>query len=209
MLKRFVIVSAVLVSPVLAFVGPTPARPRAHALIIGSSSNSLLAAVSTTKTTTDSSSSTDDDNKPEFDIEQQLSSGMPSRRDMIANTASSALLSILALSQNSPMASAAATATAIGTSPDSPIVVLGGGGKVGKLCTQILADKGLYVRCTTRSGRQILDGESKFVSYVPCDVTNDESLKQALSGASGCIFAASSSGKKKGGDPIGTFSLSL
>ena len=81
--------------------------------------------------------------------------------------------------------------------------VLRAGGKVGKLATEILSSKGLYVRATTRSGRQILESDSKFVAYAPCDVTNDDSLKSALVGASGCIFAASASGKKKGGEPIG------
>mmetsp|Transcript_6181 Transcript_6181/g.15515 ORF Transcript_6181/g.15515 Transcript_6181/m.15515 type:complete len:419 (-) Transcript_6181:2301-3557(-) len=123
------------------------------------------------------------------------------RRQLFANTASVALMSALAVTQN-PTPAAAAAASSIGTSPDSPIVVLGGGGKVGKLCTQILASKGLYVRCTTRSGRQVLDGESQYVSYAPCDVTSDTSLAETLKGSSGCIFAASSSGKKKGGDPI-------
>jgi uncharacterized protein YbjT (DUF2867 family) len=106
---------------------------------------------------------------------------------------------------NNPNSAAAADTSSIGSSSDSPIVVLGAGGKVGKLATQILANKGLYVRATTRSGRQVLDEESKFVAYAPCDVTNDDSLKSALAGASGCIFAASASGKKKGGEPIGMY----
>jgi hypothetical protein len=125
------------------------------------------------------------------------------RRQAIKSSVSGfATLLSLSTMINSPQPSVAAEASNIGTSPDSPIVVLGAGGKVGKLCTQILADKGLYVKATTRSGRQVLDGESKYVSYAPCDVTDDASLKSALSGASGCIFAASASGKKKGGEPI-------
>lgn len=89
----------------------------------------------------------------------------------------------------------------IGSSPDSPIVVLGAGGKVGKLCTEILSNQGLYVRATTRSGRSILDKESPFVSYAPADVTQLESMENSVKGASGVIFAASASGKKKGGEP--------
>mmetsp|Transcript_6170 Transcript_6170/g.15487 ORF Transcript_6170/g.15487 Transcript_6170/m.15487 type:complete len:418 (-) Transcript_6170:2047-3300(-) len=137
-----------------------------------------------------------DDAKPA----PQQESSVITRRRLFTNTASAALMSALAVTQNPTPAGAAASS--IGTSPDSPIVVLGGGGKVGKLCTQILASKGLYVRCTTRSGRQVLDGESQYVSYAPCDVTSDTSLAETLKGSSGCIFAASSSGKKKGGDPI-------
>jgi hypothetical protein len=79
--------------------------------------------------------------------------------------------------------------------------VLGAGGKVGKLCAQILAGKGLYTRAVTRSGSQVLPSPSPYVSYAAGDVTKPESLKGAVSGASGVIFAASASGAKKGGDP--------
>jgi nucleoside-diphosphate-sugar epimerase len=47
----------------------------------------------------------------------------------------------------------------------------------------------------------VLDQESKFVAYGAGDVTNYESVAAAWQGASGVIFAASVSGKKKGGDP--------
>ena len=127
-------------------------------------------------------------------------SSVITRRQVFTKAASAVMMSALAVTQNTSPSTA--SAGGIGTSPESPIVVLGGGGKVGKLCTQILASKGLYVRCTTRSGRPVLDGESQYVSYAPCDVTSDKSLAEALKGSSGCIFAASSSGKKKGGDPI-------
>ncbi|KAL3904750.1 MAG: hypothetical protein SGARI_004778 [Bacillariaceae sp.] len=120
------------------------------------------------------------------------------RRQALGNSVSGATALMSLLNLPSP----AFAADSFGSSPDSPIVVLGAGGKVGKLATEILANKGLYVRATTRSGRQVLESDSKFVAYTPCDVTNDESLKSALAGASGCIFAASASGKKKGGEPI-------
>ena len=113
---------------------------------------------------------------------------------------------------------------AMGTDPEHPIVVIGAGGKVssnaliwfffaestlilvldrqcGKICTEILNSKGLYTKGVTRSGREILEGPSKFVSYGPGDVTSYDSIKSAISGASGVIFAASASGKKKGGEP--------
>jgi len=96
---------------------------------------------------------------------------------------------------------AQAQAEGLGSSPDQPIVILGAGGRVGALCTQILADKGLYVSATTRSGRTVLESDSKYVSYAPADVTQYDSLNKALAGASGVIFAASASGKNKGGEP--------
>ncbi len=95
----------------------------------------------------------------------------------------------------------AATMEIIGSSQDKPIVVLGAGGRVGKLCVEILASRGLYVCATTRSGRRVIDNGSSYVSYAPADVTKYESVSNALKGASGCIFAASASGKNAGGEP--------
>lgn len=95
----------------------------------------------------------------------------------------------------------AATAGGIGSSADKPIVVIGAGGRVGKLCVETLASRGLHVCATTRSGRNVLDNDSKYVSYASADVTKYESVSNALKGASGCIFAASASGKKAGGEP--------
>lgn len=86
----------------------------------------------------------------------------------------------------------------MGSSPEHPIVVLGAGGRCGLLCTDILAKKGLYVKAVTRSGRSVLDESNKFVSYGAGDVTKPASIADAVSGASGVIFAASAS--KKGGD---------
>lgn len=63
-----------------------------------------------------------------------------------------------------------------------------------------MADKKLYTRAVTRSG-QILEDSSPVVSYGIGDVTRYESIKNAVKGASGVIFAASASGKEKGGDP--------
>jgi hypothetical protein len=145
----------------------------------------------------------DAENRP---VSVPLNNAPVDRRQALGSSVSgaAALLSLLTLANN-PNSAAAADTSSIGSSSDSPIVVLGAGGKVGKLATQILANKGLYVRATTRSGRQVLDEESKFVANAPCDVTNDDSLKSALAGASGCIFAASASGKKKGGEPIGMY----
>jgi len=77
----------------------------------------------------------------------------------------------------------------------------GAGGKVGKLCTQILAKKGLYTRAVTRDGRSTLGEDSSYVTYAAGDVTKYDTLKEAVKSASGVIFAASASGKSKGGDP--------
>jgi uncharacterized protein YbjT (DUF2867 family) len=63
-----------------------------------------------------------------------------------------------------------------------------------------LADKKLYTRAVTRSGRAILD-DPVVVSFLAGDVTRYESIKKTIQGASGVIFAATASGTKKGGDP--------
>jgi uncharacterized protein YbjT (DUF2867 family) len=133
------------------------------------------------------------------------------RRDVLKSAAASALTAALLASTtttssttSSPLgvpAAWAAAGSSIGSSPDAPIVVLGAGGKVGKLCSQILAQKGLYTRAVTRSGSPVLSEESTFVSYAAGDVTKADTLASALRGASGVIFAASASGAKKGGDP--------
>lgn len=90
-----------------------------------------------------------------------------------------------------------------GSSPDHPIVFLGAGGKVGGVRTKLLAEKGLYVRATTRPGNLLVVGSlNPFISHAPTDVTKYATLQTAFAGASGVIFAASASGKKKGCEPI-------
>lgn len=84
---------------------------------------------------------------------------------------------------------------------DKPIAVIGAGGKVGKLCTQILNKNSLYARAITRSGTEVLSESSSFVSYASGDVTKYDVIKASLKGCNAAIFAASASGKKKGGDP--------
>ncbi|KAL3929610.1 MAG: hypothetical protein SGBAC_012132 [Bacillariaceae sp.] len=132
---------------------------------------------------------------------QSDGSGLFNRRDaMIASGNSALLLSTMFL--GSPKAEAATDAAgSIGMDPKHPIVILGAGGKCGKLCTKILANKGLYVLATTRDGRVVLEEDSPFVTYASCDLKQETTVNQALSGASGVIFAASASGKKKGGVP--------
>lgn len=100
-----------------------------------------------------------------------------------------------------PTPSTASEIKAIGTDALKPISIIGAGGKVGSICTDLLNKKGLYTRAITRSGRKILGDDSQYVSYASGDVTNYEVIKKAIDGSSGVIFAASASGKKKGGDP--------
>jgi len=117
-----------------------------------------------------------------------------SRRDLLSFAITSASAVTLACGiLNNP-----AYAEDVGSSAN-PIVILGAGGKVGKLCTQILASKKLYVRAVTRNGRSVLPEQSPFVSYVAADVTKlDDALISSMKGASGAIFTASAS--KNGGD---------
>ncbi|KAL7566025.1 hypothetical protein ACA910_011044 [Epithemia clementina (nom. ined.)] len=97
--------------------------------------------------------------------------------------------------------SPAAAEPTLGSSPEHPIVILGAGGKVGKMCIELLANRGLYCRAMTRQGRTVLEQESEYVTYGAADVTKLDTLREAVRGADGVIFAASASGKKKGGDP--------
>eukprot|EP00980_Cylindrotheca_fusiformis_P008145 scaffold1727_cov133-Cylindrotheca_fusiformis.AAC.48 len=122
----------------------------------------------------------------------------PSRRQIVLDANYAVLLGTL-FCEVGP--ADAADPSSIGASRGHPVVVLGAGGKTGKRCTQLLADKKLFVRAATRDGRQVLDVESPYVTYSVCDVTNIQSLNEAVAGASGVIFAASASGKAKGGVP--------
>mmetsp|Transcript_14506 Transcript_14506/g.22754 ORF Transcript_14506/g.22754 Transcript_14506/m.22754 type:complete len:374 (-) Transcript_14506:173-1294(-) len=91
----------------------------------------------------------------------------------------------------------AAAADAPGRAADAPIVVVGAGGKTGRLIVEKLARRGLYARGVTRDGRDLKVGGDT-VSYAAGDVTQGASLDAAFKGASAVIFAASAS--KKGGD---------
>jgi uncharacterized protein YbjT (DUF2867 family) len=77
---------------------------------------------------------------------------------------------------------------------NAPIVVLGSGGKTGKLIVQYLAAKGASVRPTYRG-----NAENKFKEFetveapAQADVTKIDTLEPALRGASSVIFAASAS----------------
>lgn len=94
------------------------------------------------------------------------------------------------------LSSGAILSTLIGTSQKAnaaalgPVVVLGAGGKTGALIVRALAQQGVPLRPTSRSG-----GDVKGVSTVAADVTRIETLEAALNGASAVIFAASASSK--------------
>jgi uncharacterized protein YbjT (DUF2867 family) len=123
------------------------------------------------------------------------SSSGSSRRDLL----SFAVSTVSALTLTCGIVNNPVFAQDIGSNSDSPIVVLGAGGKVGKLCTQILASKKLHVRAVTRDGRSVLAEQTPFVSYVAADVTKfNDALLSSMKGGSGAIFAASAS--KNGGD---------
>lgn len=109
----------------------------------------------------------------------------------VAGTASSFLFTPLVMAEDSSM----------GSDPNKPIAVIGAGGKVGTICTNMLNKRGLYTRAVTRSGKEIISEPSTYVSYSKGDVTDYEAIKLALKDCSGVIFTASASGKKKGGDP--------
>eukprot|EP00559_Dactyliosolen_fragilissimus_P000906 CAMPEP_0184855722 /NCGR_PEP_ID=MMETSP0580-20130426/865_1 /TAXON_ID=1118495 /ORGANISM="Dactyliosolen fragilissimus" /LENGTH=399 /DNA_ID=CAMNT_0027350297 /DNA_START=38 /DNA_END=1237 /DNA_ORIENTATION=- len=101
----------------------------------------------------------------------------------------------------SSIVSTISTLAPMGTDASHPIAVIGAGGKVGSICTKILNRKNLYSTAITRSGRKTLEDDSQYVGYGSGDVTSYESIKKVVDGSSGVIFAASASGKKKGGDP--------
>lgn len=132
----------------------------------------------------------------EMDVEVSPSKLLQDRRSVIL----SGVFLATASSFTPDVKAAEGESTSFGSST-GPIAVLGAGGKCGKLCCEILSKDQLYTRAVTRSGRTILDIPSEYVSYASADVTDYSSIKEAVKGCSGVIFAASASGKKKGGDP--------
>lgn len=109
---------------------------------------------------------------------------------------------------------------AITTSPERPIVVLGAGGKTGRIIVQILADHEHYVRAVVRSGPTkrttsptFLDEaypervSSSYVSYAVGDVTSFDSIWNVIQpeqgkAPAGVIWAVTSSGVKQGGGDV-------
>jgi uncharacterized protein YbjT (DUF2867 family) len=85
-----------------------------------------------------------------------------------------------------------------------PIAVLGANGRTGALCVAACLERGIAVRALTRTGSWTPppdfpshDG-SKLLDVRSCDVKETQALRDAVSGCSCVIYAASAS--KKGGD---------
>jgi uncharacterized protein YbjT (DUF2867 family) len=85
-------------------------------------------------------------------------------------------------------------------SDKDPFCVIGANGKTGTKCVQLLLEKSIPVRATSRSG--IYDSESSSPLLMPmvCDVTNPPTVETAVKGTRAVIFAASAS--KAGGTPV-------
>jgi len=82
-----------------------------------------------------------------------------------------------------------AKAVEVTTTKSSPIVVLGSGGKTGRLIVEKLSKAGIPVRATYRNKA------NEAADSIYADVTKAESLAPAIEGASVVIFAASASNK--------------
>ena len=81
---------------------------------------------------------------------------------------------------------------------EAPIVVLGGGGKTGKLIVQLLAKRGRRAISAVRDVSKAASGSTTQDAIpVQVDVTRLETIGPAIEGASVVIFAASAS--RKGG----------
>lgn len=90
-----------------------------------------------------------------------------------------------------------------------PVVVLGANGRTGRQCVRELLQRGEQVVATSRTG-EFVDAGSCSPSQckvLRADVTKPESLKAAVAGARGVIFAASQS--KEGGSAKAVDNLGL
>ncbi|KAL4459105.1 hypothetical protein ABPG75_013970 [Micractinium tetrahymenae] len=78
----------------------------------------------------------------------------------------------------------------------APVVVLGAGGRTGAECVAALEAAQKEVRAVVRDPAKYADtlGSRKGVELVAGDVADKQSLRSAVAGASGVIFAASGSG---------------
>jgi dTDP-4-dehydrorhamnose reductase len=88
----------------------------------------------------------------------------------------------------------------ISTSPEKPIVVLGAGGKTGRIISQILADQNHHVRAVTRTPDiNLATSQKDYVSHVTADVREYDQIQSAVEGAAGVVWAATCTGVKRGG----------
>ncbi|CAM9547189.1 unnamed protein product [Scytosiphon promiscuus] len=128
------------------------------------------------------------------------SASSPLDRRSLANRFAAGLLGTAAIVTTS--ADTAASAAELGTK-QSPIAVVGAGGKTGRLAVEGLLKRGKAVRAVTRTGDFSLAGSGggadlEMMSKAAGDVTKADTLKQALAGCGAVLFCASAS--KKGGN---------
>lgn len=101
--------------------------------------------------------------------------------------------------------SAIVSTTAIATSPEHPIVVLGAAGKTGRIIAKLLAEQEHhYVRAVSRRGTAfnalMMDADDQhYVSYATADVTRYRDVLRVTQGAAGVVWAVTSTGVKQGG----------
>jgi nucleoside-diphosphate-sugar epimerase len=130
------------------------------------------------------------------------------RRDFLSLTPISVASGCLLLGcEARPSWAASAESFEWGTSPDSPVAVLGGGGRTGMEVARALAKQGIYAVTMTRTGRdpyQVIKLAPEIKQYIqhypePVNVVDGDALKASLSKihASAIVFCASSS--KQGG----------
>jgi len=130
----------------------------------------------------------------------QDSSKIPSRRDFIINSGNALLLSSMSVIIGSPPA-AFAEGVSVGSSPEKPVAILGGGGKTGKEVAAALAKEGMYGIAMSRTGKPpVLPGYTKdFVQLYPepVDVCDGDTLVKAMQTihASAIVYCASASSK--------------
>lgn len=176
-------------------------RPFVACHVATLSARPIGAKVQTTHIRMMSDDNDDDDatqQEDDTDVNQRL---LLDRRSALSKAVAVAGIACSMSLGNLPVSAQEASSAGIGTDPDHPIVLIGAGGRVGSIMTRILDKKKLYTRAVTRSGKSVLSSPSSYVTYGAGDVTKYDSIKEAINGASGVIFAASASGKKKGGDP--------
>eukprot|EP00752_Nemacystus_decipiens_P006971 g6254.t1 len=124
----------------------------------------------------------------------QDSSASPFDRRTLLNRCAAGLLGTAAVVVSG---SGGAFAAEMGTT-QSPIAVVGAGGKTGKLAVEGLVKRGKAVKAVTRTGDFSLDAGGALLTTAAGDVTKADALKQALAGCSAVLFCASAS--KKGGN---------
>lgn len=132
--------------------------------------------------------------KSQVSASRQDFEATPSRREFITDSFILVSTSMAIFGESSP-----AFAEAVGSSPDRPVAILGGGGRTGKEVAAALAKEGIYGVTMTRTGKApLLPGYAKdFISHFPesVDVIDADGLAKAVQSihASAIVFCASAS----------------